>query len=298
MPDRTARANAKKDVGRACPRRARLCRAEGQGNGLVRPDHRPGPGNQPRSASPTSSITCAACSGWNASRQSPDDPAAHPAALATAPSKPTATEGFPLPRATLRLQPRRKCGRWRCPTVPGSACPLGRTCSDSFSLSSKHRRRFARTARGARVDPEAAVALRRLRADDGLRTAVMVASSLWHANLRGRRWTFRRGCGSWAWNATKSVSGQRRRCQSAAPLTAEDLRTLGSVGRPSAEPPGRNEGAPTGDRFPRTRTVSGRAASAEPSRGSRATAAHGDVRRSGRLDRAGGAARSRGHGRR
>ena len=65
-PCRIAAPGEREEVGRARPCRARLRRAEGQ-DGPARPDHRLGP-RPPRSALPTSSTTCAACSGWNASR--------------------------------------------------------------------------------------------------------------------------------------------------------------------------------------------------------------------------------------
>ena len=101
-----ARANARKSAVRAHDR-ARLRRAEGTGWAC---SCAPSAwlGRRPRSASPTSSTTCAACSGWNASRRSPDDPAAHPEAPATAPPKSTATDRLPGPARHRGPQPRPK----------------------------------------------------------------------------------------------------------------------------------------------------------------------------------------------
>jgi len=60
------------------------------------------PARPPRSASPTWSTTCAACSGWNASRRAPDPATPHRERAGHRPPRPTATDDlFYLPPATV-----------------------------------------------------------------------------------------------------------------------------------------------------------------------------------------------------
>ncbi len=72
------------------------------------------PGPRPRSASPTWSTTCAACSGWNASQPSPDDPAAHPKRRPP-PIKPSAIDDLLARAPPCDPVLAKKFGRWRCP---------------------------------------------------------------------------------------------------------------------------------------------------------------------------------------
>jgi transposase, IS5 family len=79
-------------------------------------------------ASPTSSTTCAACSGWNASRPSPD-----PAPRIVRPSRQhqaSTAKGQGQPHRSCRalaLRLRKKIGRWRYPTADNAPFSRPRT---------------------------------------------------------------------------------------------------------------------------------------------------------------------------
>jgi hypothetical protein len=112
MPDRTARANANKSAVRAHIEHVFADQKHRMGYSCA---PSVSPARRPRSVLPTWSPTCAACSGWSASRRSPDRRRSS-RTLATVPANATERRST-IPHSSQRAATpaHRKGGKWRCP---------------------------------------------------------------------------------------------------------------------------------------------------------------------------------------